>query len=407
MLRLNFIMFIVVITIGSVCLAQTNVGGTINVNTTWDLAGSPYTLTSDVLIPNNILLTIDPGVEIFAPLNRTIIVNGILNANGISGNPILFSAVDTTKLWRGVSFATGSSGTMSYCIMEFCTKGVSATNMLPVLSNCTFRKNQTGLYVEGGTPVLNSNNNFESNTYVGINFYNSSSSSISNQTFVNNTGSYGAILMQNCGVFTIGSGNNISGNSWPLSIDMNSAPSAGCILPNAGNTNNGIQIAFSSMSQALSWPDIGVSYILPNTATVGSSGSLTIEAGVIVSVSYSRGLIIQGTLNANGTSDNPILFTAVDTTRLWGGVSFATGSSGTMSHCVIEFCTKGVSATNMLPVLTNCTFRKNQTGLYVAGGTPVLSSINNFEANTQVGINFYNCSRSPTPHLRGLLANQW
>ncbi|MCB0643114.1 MAG: hypothetical protein KDC44_15800, partial [Phaeodactylibacter sp.] len=42
---------------------QTNVSGTIASNTTWDLAGSPYILESDVLVPDGVTLDIDPGVE--------------------------------------------------------------------------------------------------------------------------------------------------------------------------------------------------------------------------------------------------------------------------------------------------------------------------------------------------------
>ena len=40
----------------------TDVGGPITSSTTWDLAGSPYVVTSDVTVQNGAVLTIEPGV---------------------------------------------------------------------------------------------------------------------------------------------------------------------------------------------------------------------------------------------------------------------------------------------------------------------------------------------------------
>jgi hypothetical protein len=40
------------------------VGGTINENTTWTMAKSPYIITNTIQIPENVNLTIEPGVTI-------------------------------------------------------------------------------------------------------------------------------------------------------------------------------------------------------------------------------------------------------------------------------------------------------------------------------------------------------
>ena len=42
----------------------TDVGGIINSNTTWTLANSPYTVTSEVEVDYGVTLTIEPGVVI-------------------------------------------------------------------------------------------------------------------------------------------------------------------------------------------------------------------------------------------------------------------------------------------------------------------------------------------------------
>jgi len=51
-----------------VCLPNaspaTDVGGIINTDTTWDLAGSPYNITSKIQIAEGVTLTIEPSVVV-------------------------------------------------------------------------------------------------------------------------------------------------------------------------------------------------------------------------------------------------------------------------------------------------------------------------------------------------------
>ncbi|XHC25298.1 MAG: hypothetical protein ACFHWZ_05650 [Phycisphaerales bacterium] len=74
--------------------AQTLVGGNIGADTTWNLAGSPYEITSNVTLIGGATLTIEPGVVVLANTNTTLQVsNGHLSAVGTSGSPILFTSV--------------------------------------------------------------------------------------------------------------------------------------------------------------------------------------------------------------------------------------------------------------------------------------------------------------------------
>ena len=59
----------------------TNVGGIIDTNTIWDLANSPYTITSDVQVAEGVSLTIEPGVIVNGE-NHKITVWGEVNAIG-------------------------------------------------------------------------------------------------------------------------------------------------------------------------------------------------------------------------------------------------------------------------------------------------------------------------------------
>ena len=71
-------------------LMATEVGGIINENTVWDLAGSPYIITNEVQIADNVTLTIKPGVVVN---EGNIRVWGTLSAIGTNDLKINFNNV--------------------------------------------------------------------------------------------------------------------------------------------------------------------------------------------------------------------------------------------------------------------------------------------------------------------------
>ena len=71
----------------------TDVGGIINSDTTWTLAGSPYILTSDVEVQYGAMLTIEPGVYVFGS-GYNLNVFGSLIAIGNSSSKITFINVE-------------------------------------------------------------------------------------------------------------------------------------------------------------------------------------------------------------------------------------------------------------------------------------------------------------------------
>jgi PKD repeat protein len=73
----------------------TSVGGIIWENTTWTLEGSPYTITDTVQIPENVTLTIDPGVTIgisssYFSGEYLFLFAGTIHAHGTSDRKITF-----------------------------------------------------------------------------------------------------------------------------------------------------------------------------------------------------------------------------------------------------------------------------------------------------------------------------
>ncbi len=53
-------------------MAETQVGGSIASDTTWNLAGSPYIVTSDIIIEAGVSLTVDAGVAVKVNNDRSI-----------------------------------------------------------------------------------------------------------------------------------------------------------------------------------------------------------------------------------------------------------------------------------------------------------------------------------------------
>lgn len=90
--------------------AETVLPATLTANTTLTAAQSPVTVTNDLIIPENVTLTIGPGVKFLLPAGRHIEVHGTLMINGTSNAPVQLLA-RTAQPWGNLSFvnATGNS----------------------------------------------------------------------------------------------------------------------------------------------------------------------------------------------------------------------------------------------------------------------------------------------------------
>ena len=125
--------------------------GALSGNTTWTKANSPYLLTGDVMVPDSVTLTIDPGVVVRFKavsddlsggddINRIEIrVSGTLNARGTVSDSIHFtsnSQIPSSGDWYGfVSYDESSSSwqkvgkiNLSYASIRHYIRGVSFKN---------------------------------------------------------------------------------------------------------------------------------------------------------------------------------------------------------------------------------------------------------------------------------------
>ncbi len=83
--------------LSSMAIGQTVVGGNVSTNTVWDLAGSPYQLSSTIRVVGGAVLVINPGVEVQVDPGESIIIgdaalgSGELIARGTASRTIRFN----------------------------------------------------------------------------------------------------------------------------------------------------------------------------------------------------------------------------------------------------------------------------------------------------------------------------
>ncbi|MFL5764920.1 MAG: T9SS type A sorting domain-containing protein [Bacteroidia bacterium] len=174
--------------------AQTSVSGGIYSNTTWTLAGSPYTATANVIVFPGVTLTVDPGVIVkFDPAVQLELRQARLIANGTAGSPISFTSNGSTTPgnWDAIFLNGGTmNDQFNYCNFEYASKAIngSAGDSI-VIQNCNFSYNLVGIEVGAAFTSYGilQNCTFLHNSSVGAN--NLTGFTVSNCNFaLNNTG---------------------------------------------------------------------------------------------------------------------------------------------------------------------------------------------------------------------------
>lgn len=139
---------------------------------------SPYKVVTDIVVPSNQKLTIEPGVEVYFTHNSRLIVNGELIASGDYYRSILFAAYDKSLPWRGIKiFNASAKSRFDYVFIKdisdpgdpiYNSSGISITNSQAEFLHTFIYENSAqyggGIGVYNNSDVIIKNSIFRDNT---------------------------------------------------------------------------------------------------------------------------------------------------------------------------------------------------------------------------------------------------
>jgi hypothetical protein len=98
----------------------TQVSGTLASNTTWTTANSPYLITNTIQIPENINLTIEPGVTVTiqSPATTMFLINGVIQAHGNLTNKIIFDGNGNSSFFKTNHPVAQGFADLDYCVIR-------------------------------------------------------------------------------------------------------------------------------------------------------------------------------------------------------------------------------------------------------------------------------------------------
>jgi RHS repeat-associated protein len=370
-------------------------------NTTLTLAASPY--TGSTTIESGVTVKVEPGVKF---IGTGMSVNGTLTAEGSAEKPIVFTGAkeESPGEWGHIRFAPGSGASViDHAELAYGGSGgvgiVYVEGSSPTITNSTIRKSWSGgIRVEfGGSPHI-AYNNVLANAGAGIyysaagtqtgeiNIHDNKVEGGTDGIYVNitSTGSVpGKALGANTIIKTTKAALFYKGKDIPGNITGNT------LIENASNV---ITISSGTVAASSTWNNGGSPVKVEGSITVASGVTLKITKGV--RLTGSPAMEVHGTLNVEGTAEEPVVFTGSKEAAPgeWGHIRFVPGSGASViDHAELAYGGGGglgiVYVEGSSPTITNSTIRKSYSaGIRVdSGGSPHIA-YNNVLGNAGQGI---------------------
>jgi len=145
----RYLVAVFLMIIPHLALSQTEVNG--NQSGVWTLAGSPYLVTGEIVVPASQTLSIEPGVEVNFQGHYKFSVYGNLQAIGAENGIIFFTTDNPATGWGGIRIDSDVICTLSYCRIEYGKTagdypdmhggGLALIGSDAVVSHCVFADN--------------------------------------------------------------------------------------------------------------------------------------------------------------------------------------------------------------------------------------------------------------------------
>ncbi|MFA6404278.1 MAG: right-handed parallel beta-helix repeat-containing protein [Salinivirgaceae bacterium] len=409
-------------------LAQSDVSGAITSNTTFNLAGSPYTVTASITVANGDTLTIESGVTVKVAANQSIFVNGVLLANGAT----FTSSAVTPAVGDWSNFQIGDNSNVGYASLTDCQvlnadylylHSGSATLTNTILQDFylygVYTRGTASLNMTGGS--ITTTGTYATSYGKGI--YATENSVVSASNVSINSFHEGVFLTGNANVnvdglnisscafgFQLGAGDTlainsstVSGTTYPIYYSGSGNLTVTGTNNFTGNTFNVAYLYFNNTSSDWHLPKLPIPYYFYSSFIVTSGNDMTIASGNIVKMNSN--FTVNGTLTAKGTGSEFVYFTSQNddnwggdsnnngtatspASQNWGGLIFnnAEASASNLQKCKIRYGgyynRGGVNLYNSSPTIDSCEFTSNYYGIYMSGTSSPVFSNNSIGSST-------------------------
>ncbi len=304
--------------------------GSINRASTFRNLGIPYVSVSTEIFTNYVPLTIEAGCQFHLGYSVGFNINGALSINGTEEQPVVFNRLPgETRNWRGFDLNTYCSA----AVFRYC-------QLLNCASSNDYNHVQNAIKIYQADYVLVENTIIQ-NAICRALFIESNNSPSDSLRIENLTidGCGMDAFYQNAADFRLSiTGLSISNcNAYPLSISAKWAHQIEGISLN-NNTHNLIRFINGGYLASQSLTNHGYPYQISGGPLYISYGiSVSLEPGTVMYFDNALTIEINGTLEANGTPEQPIIFDRIPgSTSYWQGIRAYNNSSASFNWCVFN-----------------------------------------------------------------------
>ena len=418
----------------------------------WILAASPYVVScdSDVTLAAGCALMIEPGVEVRFNTDTALLIQGTLTVTGTATDVVLFtsSAASPQKGdWGGLTFESSGTGEIDHATIAYATNGIyTLGGSIVTVADSTLRDSTRGAYVSGTsrltmTDVISTANDyglyvthgtatahatggaFTANAQYGVYVHGNGTYTpevtIDGAEIHSNLGSYDlyviyfrdpaqhVVLARNC--WWNSTDPSVIGNRVYDRRRTTIAPAADWCgyldspggLPHLDRHCPDLVVC----DGASAWDLVDRPYQLTSDVSVCPTGTLVLGSGVevrAVGLAQPLDVVVEGTLDVNGTAGEPVEFRSdatVPSEGDWGGVTFQGDGVGEIDHANIAYATNGIYTTgDSVVTVADSTLRDSTRGAYVSGTSRLTMTGTSANANDY---GLYVSGGNSTTHVSG------